>query len=176
MAFTRRIARSETSAGSIFVSRQEADVEKSRLDTDFAFIDLFMFNRRVVFRRFGSSAAGLSLISRLLQQVAPRIETIALSQAEGSASINRMQTWAKFDALLTPRGHRVSQGISPTGLRAIGVDDKKIIPIADAWNMWNLVVGMGFSELGQARMLEELVNRYPIDSEKPDSTPPPSDV
>jgi len=31
-------------------------------------------------------------------------------------------------------------------------------------------------EFDEAEILEELINRYPIDSEKPDNTSPPSDV
>jgi len=61
-------------------------------------------------------------------------------------------------------------------LELIIIDDKTTIPGADAWKMVDSVWKMGLNELDQAKMLEELVNRYPIDSEKPDSTPPPSDV
>ena len=114
--------------------------------------------------------------SRLLQQVAPRVETGSVSQAEPSAILRDTQTWVKFVTLLAPRGHRVSREVSPLGLDLIIIDDKKTIPVATAREMWRWVEKMGQQGRDQAKMLEELVNGYPIDSEKPDTTPPLSDV
>jgi len=114
--------------------------------------------------------------SRLLQQVAPRVETSPVSPAELSARIGNVRTWVQFMTLLKRRGHQVSRGISPLGLGHIIIDDKKTIPDADAWAMWITARDMSRDAGDHAIMLEALVDSYPLDSENPDSTPPPSDV
>ncbi|MCX6069363.1 MAG: TIR domain-containing protein, partial [Chloroflexi bacterium] len=101
--------------------------------------------------------------SRLLQQVAPRIETSPVSQAELFASSKSVETWLLFKSLLAARGHEVSLIDTSRGVDLIGIDHKKTIPVPDAWKMLNS--GRNLRQIGrdQAEMLEELVDRYPID-------------
>jgi len=114
--------------------------------------------------------------SRLLQQVAPRVETGSVSQNERFESSKSTETLVGFDALLRGRGHKVLLVESHLGSDLIVIDDKKAIPVADAREMLSFPRNLGNVGLDQGRMLEERVNSYPIDSEKPDTTPPLSDV
>jgi len=65
---------------------------------------------------------------------------------------------------------------SATGAKHFSLDNKKSIPFDDAREMWNTVHQIGLNDQDQARMLEDLVSKYPVESEVSDQTPSRSDI
>jgi hypothetical protein len=117
--------------------------------------------------------------SRLLQQMAARAEAgdVAQASAPKQSDVTTGSWWfGRFRALLESRGHVVALWRSATGAKHFSLDNKKSIPFDDAREMWNTVHQIGLNDQDQARMLEDLVSKYPVENEISDQTPSRSDI